>query len=69
MEIFKDINGDEIKEGQTISFSFYAPEENTEVEKVYIHPNYGRLWAGNTPISLLINNGLDYRKVKIIKNK
>ena len=60
-----DKNGMEIKEGMTVSFSSYTPKENTEIRKVRIDED-GRLWAGEVPITMLINHGYEYRKLTVV---
>lgn len=60
-----DKDGVEIKKGMTVSFSSYTPEENTEIRKVKIDDD-GQLWAGEVPITMLINHGYEYRKLKVL---
>lgn len=62
-----DIEGVEIKEGQTLYYSSYTPFENKEEGIVYVNDTYGGLWVNAIPVALLSHNK-EYRKLKVAKN-
>jgi len=65
MEKIIDINGVEIKTGQTVTYSSYTPNEKTVTAIVRKSLKYGGLWAGVVPITSLLDN-IPYRKLTVI---
>ena len=64
----KDINGIKIKEGQTLEYSVYTPLESTDNGIVFFHKRHSGLWVNNAPIRLLLSQGVEYRKLKVVKD-